>query len=533
MAIFENYESILNAIGGLGLFLFGIVIMTSGLRSLAGDAMRSILMRLTRSPLSGAMTGTLTTAVLQSSSATTVAAIGFVSAGLIGFSESLGIIFGANLGTTITGWLVALLGFKLKLGSLALIFVFIGVLMRIVGKGNVAKSGYTLAGFSLIFVGITFIQDGMGAVSDIINTENLPADTLGGRLKLLFLGMVFTIITQSSSAGVATALSALYVGAINFEQAAALIIGMDVGTTVKAVLATIGASTQAKRTGLSHVVYNILTASVALMFITPFTIAIEWLFPTILTTNSEIALVAFHTFFNILGISLILPFTDKFAQLIKRLIPHKSDKFTGELNEVYLKYPRKALLSVQLSIYGEIKILYTHILGFLENKEDNKADLNQLQIELDKTHRYLDQISLQSRNKVLWERSVEMFHTLDHLQRLHERCDEEEDRAQTLKDTKIFKKERKLLIDTIENMIDAMESKKWHKMFINSKKLEHFLDKEIQTLREDIMEKMASGAIDVPEGTEYLESIRWLIRVTNHLVRISIHYEKALLAAGK
>ena len=160
--LFENTESIFQAIGGLGLFLIGIIILTNGLRDLAGDAMRSALMRFTHSPVSGALTGSITTAILQSSSATTVAAIGFVGAGLISFSESLGIIFGANIGTTVTGWIVVLLGFKLQIVNIMMLFVLLGALLRLFAKNRLATFGYTLAGFSIIFVGIAMMQQGMG-----------------------------------------------------------------------------------------------------------------------------------------------------------------------------------------------------------------------------------------------------------------------------------------------------------------------------------------------------------------------------------
>ena len=270
MSLLENIEPIYQSLGGLGLFLLGIIIMTDGLGHLAGNAMRSALMRFTHSPLSGAFTGSITTAILQSSSATTVAAVGFVGAGLITFSESLGIIFGANIGTTVTGWIVVLLGFKLKLGNLAMIFVLIGVLLRLFAKNKLATFGYTLAGFSIIFVGIAMMQEGMSSFADFINPDMLPSDTFSGRLRLVAMGIIFTAITQSSSAGVAVALSALFAGAINFEQAAALVIGMDVGTTITAALATIGQSIEARRTGLSHVIYNFMTAIGAFFFNYPF-----------------------------------------------------------------------------------------------------------------------------------------------------------------------------------------------------------------------------------------------------------------------
>lgn len=198
--------TVIHAIGGLGLFLLGMIVITDGLRALAGNAMRKVLMRFTHSPLSGVLAGATTTAILQSSSATTVATVGFVSAGLISFSGALGIIFGANIGTTFTGWLVAILGFKLKLSTAVLPLLFIGASLNLFAKGRWPSLGYAIAGFGLIFVGITSMQDAMGSLNELITPEKLPADTLVGRLQLVALGIITTVITQSSSAGVATTL---------------------------------------------------------------------------------------------------------------------------------------------------------------------------------------------------------------------------------------------------------------------------------------------------------------------------------------
>jgi phosphate:Na+ symporter len=186
----------LQALGGLGLFLFGMVILTEGLRSLAGRSLRLALCRFTRSPATGALTGAVTTAVVQSSSATTVAAVGFVGAGLITFPQSLGIIFGANIGTTITGWLVALIGFKLSLGTAVLPVVLAGALLYLFGNRRWRHIGYALAGFGLIFVGITALQAGMESLRDIVTPESFPANTTFGRLQLVAIGIGITIITQ-------------------------------------------------------------------------------------------------------------------------------------------------------------------------------------------------------------------------------------------------------------------------------------------------------------------------------------------------
>ena len=242
--------SFLSALGGVGLFLIGMLLLTDGLKALAGGRMRDLLAGFTSTPLSGVATGAVTTAVIQSSSATTVAAVGFVASGLLTFPQAIGIIFGANIGTTATGWLVAILGFKLDLGQVALPFVFLAAFLRIAFRGRVALAGQALAGFCLIFVGIEYMKDGLDAFEGIVTPTDFPSDTTLGRLELVAIGALITVVTQSSSAGVAAALAALGAGAINFPQAATLVIGMNVGTTFTAVLATVGGGTMARCTGI-------------------------------------------------------------------------------------------------------------------------------------------------------------------------------------------------------------------------------------------------------------------------------------------
>ena len=531
--LFENFDFILQASGGLGLFLLGLIIMMDALRTLAGDAVRTAIVRFTHSPLSGAITGAIATAILRSSSATTVAAVGFVGAGLIGFSESLGIIFGANVGTTLTGWVVVLLGFKLQLEAVMTLLLLLGALLRLLAKNRLATSGYALAGFSLIFVGIAMMQQGMSGFGDLITPEQLPADTFTGRLKLVTFGVLFTLITQSSSAGVAMALSALFSGAINFEQAAALVIGMDVGTTVTAAIATIGQSQEARRTGFSHVIYNIMTAFFALFLITPFTMLVATLFPSALRDNAEISLVAFHSTFNLLGLIIILPFTNKFASFMTRLIPEKIKLFTNSLDTILLEQPSMALTAVQNSVRTEIIALLTHITAMLGDDNSKKTDILQLQQALNKTHSYIDQISLKSESGAQWERLLAMIHTLDHMQRLHERCEEDEDRAITLRDTKQFVNEKDIMILGIKSMMQAMDANDLQAMREHANKTKKLLDKQIKPYRKMIVEQIARGELDIIIGTDYLEGIRWLKRVSWHLIRISYHYKQAILAAGK
>ena len=372
--------SIIQALGGLGLFLLGMIIMTDSLRNLAGDAMRKLLLRFTHTPLSGAITGTVATAILQSSSATTVATVGLVGAGLMGFAEALGIIFGANIGTTITGWFVVLLGFKLQIGSILMPLILVGALLRLFTKDRWANIGMAIAGFGLIFVGIYLIQQGMVDVQQLITPEKLPADTFSGRIQLVLIGILFSAVTQSSSAGVAVTLTALHVGAINFPQAAALVIGMDVGTTVTAALATIGGTVGSRRTGLSHVMYNCFTGTGALFLITPYILLWQWLGPDILKNNAEIVLIVFHTSFNTLGVMIALPLSHHFARMMERLIPETEPAYTRSLDKTLLHDPVLALTAAQSTLKNEAVALLRHII-FLLGDMTNGRESNLLELK--------------------------------------------------------------------------------------------------------------------------------------------------------
>jgi len=526
--------TIITACGGLGIFLLGLIIMTDGLHAIAGDKLRSIMLSFTKSAYSGAASGTAMTAILQSSSATTVAAVGFVSAGILTFTQALGIIFGANLGTTITGWIVAIFGFKLKLGLIILPFILIGTILKLFAKKELASIGYAIAGFGLIFVGIATMQDAMQNIQGIITPEHLPDDTIIGRLQLIAIGIFFTIITQSSSAGVAATLTVLYAGAINFHQAAALVIGMDVGTTITAVMATIGGNVNTRRTGFSHMIYNVITAIAAFILITPFVNAWEYFQNEAIVNNAEIALVAFHTTFNLLGVLLILPFANYFANFIKKLFPKEKSSYVNRLDESLLIEPKLALNAILKSVQKEFLDLleYVHI---IINKKDNKQNINieELQVALDETHSFTDKIHLKDKDSKDWKYLVSIIHILDHLQRLHERCEEDEDRAITAKQSQELIQMVKLLDNTTLTIIELLNKKQWKKAVELSEKTTDSILKQIHDYREKITHEIASGNLDVHEGSSKLEAIRWIRRVSIHISRTCYHLENAVISTGK
>ncbi len=531
----EWLPTALQVLGGIGLFLLGMIIMTEGLRALAGKALRAILMRFTRSPSSGAITGALTTAVLQSSSATTIAAVGFVSAGLMSFPQALGIIFGANVGTTITGWMVALLGFKFKLGSLALVLVFLGAALKLFSSGRLASIGLSVAGFGLIFVGITTMQEAMSGAQNFLTPESLPGGSLWGRVQLVLLGIAFTLITQSSSAGVATAMTALYAGAIEFEQAASLIIGMDIGTTVTAALATIGGSIETKRTGYSHVIYNIMTGIAAFMLVTPYI----WLWHTVapgqLSANPEIALVGFHSSFNFLGVVAVLPFARQFARLIERIITSaQAPQFSTTIDTAIVAHPHAALTVIHARAVEQFKALLRYIEAMVDPQgEPRHLDLRQLQLDLDRVHELLDRIEPEDRNSPDRLRLMNLMHLYDHLQRLHERCEEEQDRAITSRQSPEIERQREAFLEALRAVQQDIEQQRWGVAAHRAERIWQSLEHHAQDIRATIIEKMASGELHINEGTSRLEALRWLRRVSKHIARITYHFREETLVAGE
>jgi phosphate:Na+ symporter len=316
------------ALGGLGLFLIGMVLTTDGLRAAAGDTLRRVLLRFTGGPVKALLTGAAITAIVQSSSATTMAVIGFVGAGMLTFHQSLGVIFGANLGTTVTSWIVAAVGLKFSMSVVALPLVGIGALMRLFMRGRAQHVGMALAGFGMIFVGIDFLQAGLSGLSSRLTPAVLPDDTFLGRLLLIGIGAVLTAILQSSSAAMAATLTALHTGGIDMSQAAAMAIGVNIGTTVTAGLASLGASLAARRTALAHLLFNSLTGVIAFAGLPLFLALVR----RVGDGDPAIQLAAFHTTFNLVGVLLLLPASRWFAAAVERALPERGPRLTRHLD---------------------------------------------------------------------------------------------------------------------------------------------------------------------------------------------------------
>jgi len=515
---------VLLCLGGLGLFLLGMVVLTDGLRALAGRALRRMLSRFTRSPRSGAMIGALTTAVVQSSSATTVATVGFVGAGLLTFPQALGIVLGANVGTTATGWLVALLGFKLELGTAALPIVLVGVLIRLFTGGRASAAGFAMAGFGLIFVGISLLQQGMGGFVGIITPESFPSNTWGGRLLLVAFGIAFTLVTQSSSAGVAMALAAVNASAMTVQQAAAAVIGMDIGTTLTAVLATVGGSVHARRTGYAHAMYNVLAGTGAFLILVPFMRALEHFAPRLFASEPELVLVGFHTFFNLLGVSIALPFAAKLGGLLTRLVPLKFVPFLGSLDRSLLDAPAAALDALGTTLADLTATTFEMILRLLSPAGARGVETRVAQVRqaLSETRDYVESIRSLPDQGWVSRRHLSAMHVIDHLDRLADRCAEAE-RWTTLKEDPQLAMISRGLAPAVNQVREALVH---GERTVDEEGLEaasQSLQERGREYRERVLGRVAAGGLDATEGIARLDAVRGVRRVAYHAWRIAHH----------
>jgi len=362
-------------IGGLGLLLIGMNLMTEGLKLASGSALRDMLGRWTNTRLRGLSSGLLITGIVQSSSAVTVATIGFANAGMLTLERAVWVIYGSNVGTTMTAWIVAAIGFQVDIEALALPMVGIGALLKFTGGAEPrAHAGMALVGFGLLFLGIGVLKEtfeGLGAAF------TLPAwadPNLFQILVYVLLGIVLTTLMQSSTAAMVITLSAAQGGLIPLNAAAAVVIGANLGTTSTALLSTVGATSTAKRVAVSHVAFNLLTALVAIFILSP----MLWLVQAVeanldIVPTPAMTLAVFHTVFNILGVLLMWPIS-------ARLVRHLGGRFgTEEDSEAKPRYLDRNVLALPYmatdALTLEVSRLNQHTVSALRHSLQHNLEL--------------------------------------------------------------------------------------------------------------------------------------------------------------
>ncbi|MGB5172235.1 MAG: Na/Pi symporter [Eudoraea sp.] len=388
-----GFTDILQLIGALGLFLFGMKVMSDALLRLAGDKMRSILATMTSNRFLGILTGFLITSVIQSSSATTLMVVSFSNASLLTLPEAISVIMGANIGTTITAWLITILGFKVSMSSIALPLVGFGFLFTFSKKEQTQNWGGFIIGFAILFIGLQFLKEAMPNIDENPEIlEFLKRYTDSGFwsvLLFLLIGTVLTLIIQSSSATMALTLIMTAQGWIPFDLAAAMVLGENIGTTITANIAAIVGNYQAKRTARAHFVFNVLGVVWMLALFYPFLQMISWLAqklgsesPLVNAAAIPVAISLFHTVFNLLNTFLLVWFIKPISRLVEKMVPEKLDPIRAIeepkfLDKKMLKYPETAIAT----LFNETDYLYrnavfeiiTHALNI--HREDILSDI--------------------------------------------------------------------------------------------------------------------------------------------------------------
>lgn len=400
MNIFSFFWDSITLIGALGLFLFGMKLMSEALQKVAGSKMRHILGAMTNNRFKGAFTGVLVTTAIQSSSATTVMVVSFVNAGLLSLTGAVAVIMGANIGTTVTAWIISLLGFKISLSFLSLPLIGLSFPLFFSKNGLRKSWGEFIIGFAILFIGLQFLKESVPDIKSSPEVLNfLSTYTNMGFLSILLfvlIGTILTIIIQSSSATMALTLVLTYNGLIPFEMAAAMVLGENIGTTITANLAAMVANTSAKRAARAHLLFNIFGVVWILAIFTPFLRVVDYIVNlnhgiSVLATNLApeefesvkgiypIGLSLFHTMFNILNTVFLLGFVGFIAKVATRMVKQKDD----EDEEFRLTYINTGLLSTseiatvlaqkEIAVFGKrVEKMFGFIPQLIEEQKPKK-----------------------------------------------------------------------------------------------------------------------------------------------------------------
>ena len=358
----ELIINIFSLVGSLALFLFGMKTMSEGLEKFAGDRLRSILAAMTKNRVMGVLTGILITALIQSSSATTVMVVSFVNAGLMTLAQSIGVIMGANIGTTVTAWIISAVGFKVNIAAFAIPMLAIGMPLLFSNKGNRKSIGEFVFGFSFLFMGLSYLQEAATAmnIGDMVAgmLAHVPQDSFFTILLFVIVGTIVTMIVQASAATMAITLMlfGMNIPGFGFEQAAALAMGQNIGTTITAFMASLTANTQARRAALAHMFFNVFGVVFFLIVFYPACNAVSWFVDNVMGGGNDLfKLSAFHTAFNIINTLLLIGFVPQIEMLVCKVLPMKAQE-----EDYRLKFISGGLLSTaELSIIEAQKEIHS------------------------------------------------------------------------------------------------------------------------------------------------------------------------------
>lgn len=531
---------IMEVVGGLGLFLYGMDIMSAGMRKIAGPRLKKILATLTSNRIMGIFIGIVITTFVQSSSVSTVMTIGFINASLLTLEQGLGVIFGANIGTTITGWLMAL-----KLGKYGLPIVGTGAIFLIFSKKEKHKLfATTMMGFGFIFFGLNIMSNGLNPLSNEPSFINFfhyfKADSYFGVLKAAFVGALFTGIVQSSAATLGITITLATQNLIDYPTAVALVVGENVGTTVTALIASVNASANSKRAAYAHTLINVAGVIWVTALFWPYIKLLEYLVdPKI---NMPGAIASAHTVFNIVNVIIFTPFITPLANFLRRIVKDKEEAFRiTKLSQLMLKIPTlvteqtKAEINVMHDKINTIFYSLNEIYKDTAKIEDEFENLLNIENDLDIYEKEIADINFELMQKELMPSLVEEtrgnlvvsdeYETIsDYLVRVANGLDKL--RLDNLELTE----NKKNVLDTLNNMVEEFFNKV-HKAYdkrdrgLFTSSVKNY--EEIKFVyREAKMEHFSIEHKDIPSklSSGYSELLNYYRRTSDHIYNIIEHY---------
>lgn len=514
-------------IGGIGLFLLGISLMTDGLKSLAGNMLKQLLSKFTGGLFPSILSGATITSIIQSSSATMFMTIGFVNAGLLTFDQAVGVILGANLGTSSIGWIVSLIGFKVKMGVISLPLIGIGVLLKMFSRERFAPHGMVLAGFGLLFFGIDVLQQGMAGFNEKLHFEAFSANTFINRFILIIIGIVMTIVMQSSSAAFVTTLTALNAHTVTFSQAAELAIGQYIGTTFKSFIASLGGTVGAKQTATAHVMFNLLIGLISFLILPLLISAAYWLSKWLSIADQATQLALFHTIFNVFGVTCTLLVLPLFKKLILRLVPNKGVELTKYLNSSVTEVPSVALEAVRRSLIKIMKTVVKSSQQLFINKKADAAIIKEWSMAegaIVEVQNFMEKLSsiTQHMSRNDYNNHVAIIHAIDHMKRFLKTVKENEKLAYVHLDDNV-KEVAERVTDILIITENELDYENMDELVMQVEENAKIIADIRRADRKRFLKTPAKNMLNIDDAIQMVHVIHWLDTISYHLWRI-IYY---------
>ena len=390
---------IVNFVGALAILLYGMNMLSDGVQKGAANSLQRLLGIVSGNRFTAVLTGLLVTAIIQSSGATTVMVVSFVNAQIISLTQAIGIIFGANIGTTVTAWIVSLFGFSFKISAFAIPLFGIGFFVTCLKKWRFHDLGEILMGFGLLFFGLSLLSDSLTLSEESVAfLKDVSEWGVGGLLIAVLVGAVFTALIHSSSAMTAIVLTMAANGSLTWEFSAAVVLGSNIGSTIDAILSAIGSSTNAKRAALVHVCFNVAGTILALIVFKPFLALIDWIVPKEPYDNITTHIAMLHTIFNLCCTAIFLPFVNQIATLVSKIIKQSDKDETTSYKipvvfssghgsiELYVLQAEKEIEKMA----NRVMSMFTNICACLESSDDEK--ITELSESVFQQEKYIDQM---------------------------------------------------------------------------------------------------------------------------------------------